>query len=474
MSAVALKRLAATKRDEAHTRMDTLRAKLTEQAEGKTEGGTRLTNEEITAETAAIEALIAEAKGYEGVDTLDGMMNQDPSRMTPAARELANAHNQGKEVVAGQQTRHFKSLGEFLRSVRSAQGGYDGYKMNQDQSKILRHLAKQATALEQGEALTLKEFGPDELKVLVGDDTGSAGRGDYLVPTETMSELLRVMGEQQQFANRTRRIPMARPTVIFPRLVQTDVTNTRPLFSFAAVTKIAEAATKPEREPTFDQLSISAVKYAAYVEASDELLVDSIIDLPPVLTDLLTSAISYEYDRDTMRGSGTGEPLGVLNSPAMLTIPREDPSSVTIGDLFNLEAHFFGTNGIWLFHQSAIPKIYALQSNNIVAWTNDLTAAVPGTLLGRAMVRTVKLPSLGNVGDFNLVDPSFYLTGEIQGITVANSIHYRFRNDVTAWRAVYRAAGTPWPAGTFANESDGSTMGWEFSPFVNLGNAVSS
>lgn len=469
---VALKRKASEKREEAHQKMEELRATVQKQMSGELgEGESRLSNEEITNRTKAIEELIAEAKAIEGMDSLDGLMNRDTNEMSGAAREIANDFKTRQDEMRGEGHRNqplFKGLGHFLRSVRAAQGGYDGASLNDDQRKMLKHLSGQAGRLEAGEAIAQKEFGPEDLKTLVGDDPASSGRGDYLVPAENMAELLRVMGEQQQFAARTRRIPMARRTITFPRLVQNDLANDRPMFSFAAVSKIAEGATKPEREPAFDQLTLTAVKYAAYLEASDELLVDSVVDLPPVLTDLMTSAISYEYDRDTMRGSGVGEPLGVINSPAMLSLPRETAGAITANDLFNMEAHFFGTDAIWLFHQSAIPQIYGLQANNMVAWNNDLTAAVPGTLMGRAMVRTAKLPPLGTEGDFNLVDPSFYLSGEVQGITIANSIHYKFRNDVTAWRAVYRAAGTPWPAGTFAMEAAAGVPGWEVSPFVNL------
>lgn len=470
-AAVQLKRQATELREQAHTKLEALRGQIQKQMTGQlADGETRLSNEEIVNRKKEIEELIAQAKSVEGLDDLDAMMNRPESEMSPAAREIKQGLESRAQDAAGKGkgSAYFKSLGHFLRSVRATQGNYSGARLSEDQKAVLSHLHEQASRIDRGETLTVKELGDLDIKTLVGDDPGSSGRADYLVPPEHMTELLRLMGEQQQFAQRTRRVPMARRSVVFPRLVQTDATDTRPMFSFAAVAKVSEAAQKPEREPTFDQMTLTAVKYAAYLEASDELLVDSIIDLPPVLTTLMTDAIAYEYDRDTMRGTGVGEPLGVINSPAMLSIPRQNAGAVTIVDIFNLEAHFFGTDGIYLFHQSAIPQIYALQSNNLVAWTNDLTATVPGTLLGRPMVRTAKLPLLGNEGDFNLVDPSFYLTGEVQGITVANSIHYKFRNDVTAWRAVYRAAGAPWPGGTFTMEATAGVKDYEVSPFVNL------
>lgn len=469
-----LKRAAGEKREQAQKQLDTLRERIGRQVAGSlAEGETRLTNEEIVAQKQAIEALLAEAKSIEGLDDLDDLMNAPDGKMSAGARELAAGYKEEKNkdlVGAGLGKSHFGTHLEFLRHVRASGGDYaSAPALSSDQRKALTFLKAQGAKLEVGEPIAnMKLLGAEQLKTLVGDDPLSAGRGDYLVPPEFATDLLRVMGEQQQFANRARRVPMARRSVTFPRLVQTDMTDTRPMFGFAAVSKIAEAATKPEREPTFDQLTLTAVKYAAYVEASDELLADSIVDLPPLLSELMTSAIAYEFDRDTIRGTGIGEPLGWLNSPAAMGVPRAVANQVGLADIFQLEARFFGSNGIFLFNQSIIPQLYNLQQQNIVAWNSDLTAAVPGTLFGRPLVRTFKLPLLGTAGDLTLVDPGFYLVGEVQAITISNSIHYRFRNDVTAWRAVYRAGGTPWPAGRFSMEAAAGAAAYEMSPFLFL------
>lgn len=476
---ISLKREASEKRLEAQTKLDELSGFLRRQVTGELEEGeTRLSPEEIVTRKKGIQSLLDEASALEGVDNLDGVMKRDPKDMGGTAREIQQdftAENGGRKGDAANAVA-FKSVGDFLRSVRATTGETSeilDVRMTDQKRKHLDRLRKAAIRFAQGEPIA-KELGDMELKTLVGDDDGSAGRGDFLIPTEYMSELLRIMGEQQQFANRARRIPMSRRTVIFPRLAQTTAADTRPIFSFAAVTKIAEAATKPEREPTFEQLSLTAIKYAAYVEASDELLMDSIVDLPPVLIDLLTSAISYEFDRDTMRGAGTTEPQGWIGSDAEYVVNRTTSQEINFADILEMEARFFGTDGIYIFNQSAIPEIYGLAQNNLIVWNRDLTARVPGTLFGREMVRTHKLPQLGVKGDFNLVDPSFYLVGELQAISVASSIHYRFRNDVTAWRAMYRATGAPWPAGPFSMESDGTNLTYEVSPFVVLGDDVTS
>lgn len=460
---ITLKKEAGEKRAEANRKLEELQDTLKKQVNGDLADDSQLTAEEIKQRREEIDELQTEAKELEEVVRLE-----DIGKRADVSDEGRRILNEGAGSEKGNRST-FKSTGEFLRAIRTIHGNFDmPVDMNETQKRALGWARKTATMLDNGERLPEKELGDTDLKTLVGDDTGSSGRGDYLVPTEHMSELLRVMAEQQQFANRARRIPMSRRTVDFPRLKQTNADDTRPLFSFAAVSKIGEGVQKPEREPTFEQLTLTAIKYAAYVEASDELLLDSIVDLPPVLIDLLTSAIAYEYDRDTLRGSGASEPQGVIGSNAEYAVNRQTSGDIEITDIFNMERRLFGDNAAYFFHPSVIPEIYSLQSNNIIVWNPDLADDAPGTMLGRPMVKTHKLPTEGKKGDLLLADPSFYLVGDLQRVTVANSIHYQFRNDVTAWRATFRAAGTPWPAGTFSHEAAGSSKTFEVSPFVTL------
>jgi HK97 family phage major capsid protein len=469
---IDLTRKAGELREQAQAEWAEFKAEVSRQVSGENDGETRWTSDEIAQKSEEIKAKIAEAKAIEGLDDLEGLMARTPQDGSAVAngmlKQIANALNNGggeeekQEVWGG-------SINTFLRAIRTKHGGYDHpVKLTDEQRKSLVTSRKLATLMHRGERMPTKNVSDNEIKTMVGDDDDHASGGHFLVPPEHAAELLRVMTEGQQFVPRARRIPMARPTVDFPRLVQTEAEDTRPMFSFAAVEKIAEGAEKPEREPKFEQLVLNAIKYAAYTEASDELLVDSIVPLEPVITGGLSGAIGYEYERDCIRGSGTGEPQGWLGSDAEIAVTRQNADQIGTADVFNLEAQFFGDAGVYMYHPSIIPQLYALNQSNIIVWNPNLADGVPGTLLGRPLVSTHKLPLLGEKGDLSLIDPSFYLVGDLQAVTIANSVHFRFRNDVTAWRATFRGAGTPWPAGPFSHESDGTDMTYEVSPFVVL------
>jgi hypothetical protein len=55
-----------------------------------------------------------------------------------------------------------------------------------------------------------------------------------------------------------------------------------------------------------------------------------------------------------------------------------------------------------------------------------------------------------------------------------SSIHYKFRDDVTAYRFFVRAGGLQIPTSTYSFESTGAAKGFEFSPSVILGDDVTS
>lgn len=484
-TAIQLRRRAGELKQQALAKLNDLHAIIERQAGGTLQAGeTKLTHEELSKRRQEIEDLNREAKELENLDTLEGLLSRSGDA-SPLAREvLAGA---GGDL--GSDRLPFKGLGQYLRMVRGLGGPSDLINLprpSEEQKAALYALWKGASLFTRGDAVKdVKELFPQgndrefkqafEQKALVGDDTGSAGRGDFLVPTEHMAELLKAMGELQQFANRARHVPMTRRTLDFPRLAQSTAADTRPVYGFAAITKIGEGVQKDEREPTFEQLLLTAFKYAAYVEASDELLADSIIGLAPVLIELLTSATAYEFDRDTMRGAGgTTEPQGFIGHASTWQQNRETAGTVTIGDVLGLFERWFGNNGVFLHHPSVLPKLGALAASNVIFWNRDVSSSLPGTLLGIPLVKSHKLPVVGTEGDLCLVDPSYYLVGDLQRITVSSSTHFRFRNDITAWRSIYRAAGTPWPAGLFSMEASGGLMTFRVSPFCVLSAVATS
>jgi HK97 family phage major capsid protein len=68
----------------------------------------------------------------------------------------------------------------------------------------------------------------------------------------------------------------------------------------------------------------------------------------------------------------------------------------------------------------------------------------PVSILGRPVIFTEKLPTVGTTGDICFADLSYYLIGDRQVMQASSSEHYQFQNDKTAFRIISRVDGRPW------------------------------
>jgi HK97 family phage major capsid protein len=75
-----------------------------------------------------------------------------------------------------------------------------------------------------------------------------------------------------------------------------------------------------------------------------------------------------------------------------------------------------------------------------------------------------KAGAIGSAGDLNLVDFGFYLLGDRQAMSAAQSDDFKFSSDVTAFRVIERVDGRPWLLSAITPNNGGSTL----SPFVQL------
>ncbi|NIV36793.1 MAG: phage major capsid protein [Anaerolineae bacterium] len=280
------------------------------------------------------------------------------------------------------------------------------------------------------------------------EQTGA--EGGYLVPAEFLNELVRVADPFQEVVYpRARKIPGSRRSIQIPVLDQTGTP--------AAADKIEyyggvvsywteEAAAKTATEPDFKQLELVAHKLAAYTQASDELLADSAQSLDALLRSLFAGAIRFRRDYAYLRGTGAGQPLGVLNSGALLTTARDVANQVSANDIHSMMAIFLPTsmgNATWVINQTCMEWILALGDGTNWIFANDATQRPSLYLYGIPIVWTEKTPALGTTGDVMLCDFSYYYIYDRSGIAIDVSQHYAFINDLTTWRCVFRTDGQP-------------------------------
>jgi HK97 family phage major capsid protein len=307
--------------------------------------------------------------------------------------------------------------------------------------------------------------------------------GGYLVPTVQGTQLLAYEGTQNVVRQRATVIPMTSRSIQFPVLDQTGSTAGTPnWFGGMVAAWTEEAAQKDETQPSFRQKLLIAYKLACYTEASDEVLMDSIISLEALLASLFQQTIDWFEEEAFVNGTGAGQPLGVispaaLNAPTLVIAPvaASTPAApvLAVADLTNMLMNFMGMSPVWMMSRrwfSVLMQLNGPAANPSYVFIPNAREGLPAFLFGYPVFFSEHMPLPGTTGSILLADWSKYLVGSRQATTIDASKHFQFRRDLTAWRAVHRVGGNPWLSAPLTY-SDGTT---QVSPFVTLGATVAT
>ncbi len=310
----------------------------------------------------------------------------------------------------------------------------------------------------------------EDFKASMAEAVGATG--GFLVPVEFLPDLMGVDAERNVIRQRSTVIPMRRRQINVPVLNQTATTAGQPHFFGGIVPQwTEEAAQKDQTDPTFRQISLVAHKLVCYTRASDELLDDEAIGLDAFLRGPLgfAGAIDWEEEFTFLRGTGAGQPLGVINAGATITVARAAVSpSLQLDDVINMVSQIHGDRPMWSISRAQMANLMKLNGpsgNPSFVFIPNAREGIPATLFGFPVQWTEKLPAAGTAGDVVLADWTFYLVGDRQATTIESTQFDRWQNDETSWRSVHRVDGQPWLSSPLTLQ-DGT---FQISPFVILG-----
>ena len=292
--------------------------------------------------------------------------------------------------------------------------------------------------------------------------TGSAG--GFLIPSEWSDALVDAIA----YASIVR--PYARYA---PRSAEhPDAEIEMPMLDYSAgrfggvnVGWIGEGAAKPEHEPVFRSLKLKPIELAGHCEVTDKLLRNA-PGAASLLAGLFAQAIAATMDDAYLSGNGVAQPLGVLNHPACINVPRAGPGAVAYGDLVDMVAASRGTRKRWLISQTVIAQIAnATLAGGLTSLWQPLASSW-GSVLGYPVDVWEAAPVLGTLGDVLLVDWSYYLVkdGCQLAVDVTNSHGTNFVENRSVLKAFAATDGQPWLNAPITL-ADGVT---QVSPFVAL------
>ena len=210
---------------------------------------------------------------------------------------------------------------------------------------------------------------------------------------------------------------------------------------------LEEAGTLTQTSGKLMMIELSLKKLTGLCYATDELLEDA-----PALEALITMAFQEEFafklDDSVIRGTGAGQPLGILNGPSLVSTTRGSTGTLCDTDVKAVYARMYPgshSKAEWYTNVDCLPNLMTMTSGDLPIWLagNSLANAPNDRLLNRPVNYVETASTEGTVGDLMFLDLSQYLTITKGGIQAAQSIHVQFVTDQSVFRFILRVDGQP-------------------------------
>lgn len=330
----------------------------------------------------------------------------------------------------------------------------------------IHHLADRARGTENGDRL-------QKIKNAMSSTVGADG--GYLIPEVLRAELLQIALETAVVRPRARVIPMETLRVGFPSVDSTS--NVSSVYGGLTGFWTEEGAALTNVSPSFGRVVLEAKKLTIYTEVPNELQSDSGISFDALISQMFPEALSWYEDVAFLSGTGVGEPLGALvaaNTAMIAAAAESGQAAATIQweNIIKMYSRMLPAalaRAVWVASIDTFPQLATMAlsvgTGGSAVWLgNGGEGAPPVTILGRPVLFTEKTSVLGTQGDLSFVDFGHYLIGDRQAMSSMSSPHYKFGNDVTAYRVIERVDGRPWLQSAITPKNGGPPL----SGFVQL------
>ncbi|OPX38324.1 MAG: hypothetical protein B1H11_04655 [Desulfobacteraceae bacterium 4484_190.1] len=216
-----------------------------------------------------------------------------------------------------------------------------------------------------------------------------------------------------------------------------------------ALTWLAEKATATRKTGQLRQIELKAKKAAIYVQVSSELVEDG-LKFEFQLEDALRKSLGYGLDDAFINGSGAGQPQGIFNSPALITVSKESgqaADTIVYENLVKMYARMYDAGrpkAIWICNSSAIPQLLQLVIPIGTAGTAYPVLRTSGndfTIFTRPVYFVEHMAALGDLGDIAFVDFSQYTIGIRREISLDKANAPGWTEDLQDYRVIVRIDG---------------------------------
>ncbi|SMC38496.1 phage major capsid protein [Papillibacter cinnamivorans] len=291
-----------------------------------------------------------------------------------------------------------------------------------------------------------------EIQNASGANEGVPSEGGFLVQQDFVSEIQKVIFDQSQILSMCREIPISANSNGV-KLNGIDETNRANGSRWGGVQGYwaNEAATVTSSKPKFRKIELSLNKLFALYYSTDELLADASA-MEAVLSQAFSEELSFKALDAIIRGTGAGQPLGILNAGCLVSQAKETGQAAdtvvheNISKMWNRLFAGSRANAAWLVNQEVEPQLEAMALAIGTGGTLSPMAMeymTKGTIKGRPVIPIEQASALGDVGDIILADMRQYLLATKGGPQMASSMHVQFLYDEMTFRMTWRLDGQP-------------------------------
>lgn len=302
-----------------------------------------------------------------------------------------------------------------------------------------------AGMFNQGRKLEVNE---DEIRAFRASMVeGVPSSGGLSVPEPLAAQWLDDSIESEIIRPRAIVWPMESATRTVPGWDTTDQSSS--LFGGFAMEFLAEEGTGNKQTGKLRAIKLNAWKGAIFVDISNELREDG-QGFEVQLDRAMRTSIGYGMDDYFINGSGAGQPLGIRNDSAKISVAKESgqiQDTIVYENLCKMFARMYpaGKNrGIWLINDTAIPQLLTLSvavgtGGSVVPVMTESNGVFK--ILTRPVIFSSHMPKLGDADDVMFVDLTQYAIGIRREMKLEKSNIPGWTQDLMSYRALLRFDG---------------------------------
>ena len=317
-----------------------------------------------------------------------------------------------------------------------------------------RTFGDQLQAVMRAESDSLPDGRLLQVRAAAGGSEAVPSDGGFLVQPQFSRQIIQRMYNTGEIYRRCLESPTTSSSLMFPQFDEKARTALSRLGG-VQVFNLPEAGslTSLSTHPSFQLTELKTDRIAGLLYVSDELADDSSA-LGTWAEYALSQEVLFTLENQIVTGTGAGQPLGMMNSPALITVaeePGQAAASVVSQNVINMLSRLWAPsrkNAVWLYHQDLLPWLIQLKIVVGVAGAeSSLWHFAEGDEDG--IDRLGGIPAFpseycqvpGTPGDLILADFSRYVIAMREKERLDVSIHLKFLTMERAFRFTMRVGG---------------------------------